>query len=267
MAGMLAGDTDGGLLLLVDLAKATDRELRTRARQLAVLLLMPVARTPGQSRTGGSARIGAVRAGGVDLDTDATIERLVETPVMGADDLRWRGWHRPSRAVVLIVDASGSVSGAPLATAVIAAAALAARLGPPDELGVVAFWSKVVVLRHIGDPSPPSDVIERLLVLRSGDTTDMAAGIRAGLAELASTNAARKDVIVVTDGLANEGGDPCEAAGTAASCGALVHVLALAGDEDSTAACRRLAEAGGGQVAPLERPSDAVGAIAALLGS
>lgn len=48
MAEMLAGDTDEGLSLLVDLAKATDRELRKRARQLAAALLVPVARTPGQ---------------------------------------------------------------------------------------------------------------------------------------------------------------------------------------------------------------------------
>ena len=265
MADMLAGDTDGGISILVDLARATDENLRKRARALAASLLVPVARTPGVSRPGGSTRIGTVRSGGVDLDIDATIEKLVETPALGPEDLQWRGWRRPSRAVVLVVDASGSVSGEPLATAIIAAAALAARLAPSDELGVVAFWSKALVLRHLGEPTPPASVIERLLVLRTGDTTDMATGIRAGLAEVATASAARKDVIVVTDGLANEGDDPCDAARAAIALGGRLHVLALPGEEDSEEACKRIADAGGGSVAVLQRPSDAVSAIRRLL--
>ena len=265
MADILAGDTEGGVSLLVDLARATDEKLRKRARELSMSLLIPISRASGVSRPGGSARIGAVRRGGVDLDIDATVEKLVETPALGPEDLQWRGWRRPSRAVVLVVDASGSVSGEPLATAIIAVAALAARLAPSDELGVVAFWSKALVLRHLGEPTPPASVIERVLVLRTGDTTDMATGIRAGLAEVATASAARKDVIVVTDGLANEGDDPCDAARAAIALGGRLHVLALPGEEDSEEACKRIADAGGGSVAVLQRPSDAVSAIRRLL--
>ena len=267
MADMLAGDTDGGVSLLVDLARATDEKLRNRARELAASLLIPVARTPGVSRPGGSARIGAVRSGGVDLDIDATVERLVESPALGPDDLQWKGWRRPSRAVVLVVDASGSVSGEPIAVAIVAAAALAGRLAPSDELGVVAFWSKALVLRHLDEPTPPASVVERLLALRNGDTTDMATGIRAGLSEFHFASAARRDVIVVTDGLANEGDDPCDAARAVIGLGGRLHVLALPGEEDSEEACKRIADAGGGTMDRLARPSDAVSAITSILAS
>lgn len=266
MAGTLAGDLDEGVSLLRDLARATDPALRARARQLAASLLIPATRTRGHSRPGGSARIGTLRKNGVDLDIDATIERMVDKNSLTEDDLRWRGWLRPGRCVVIVVDASGSVNGRPLETAVVTAAALAGRLDVGDELAVVAFWSKVLVLRHLGEISPPATVIERLLALRSGDTTDLAGGITAGLAELASGRTARKDVIVITDGMANEGGDPVLAAGSARSCGARLHVLALSGHEDSAFACERLAEAGGGLLARLERPGQAVSAVAAILG-
>lgn len=266
MAETLAGDLDEGISLLGDLARATDPALRARARQLAASLLIPATRTPGHSAPGGSARIGTVPKDGVDLDIDATLENLVDKATVTEQDLRWRGWLRPGRCVVVVVDASGSVNGRPLETAVATAAALAGRLDSRDELAVVAFWSKVLVLRHLGDASPPSGVIERLLALRSGDTTDLAGGITAGLGELAHSRATRRDVIVITDGMANQGGDPNPVAESTRAWGARLHVLALPGDDESARACERLARAGGGLLARLQRPGQAVPAVAAVLG-
>ena len=265
LAGALEDDLDEGVDLLVDLARATDPKLREKARRLAVSLLVPAARIPGPSRPGGSARIGPVRDGGVDLDLDATLDRLAEHPELRADDLRWRGWRRPGRAVVLLIDASGSVTGAPLNTAIVTAAALAARSGPSDELGVVAFWSKSIVLRHIQDPSPPGQVIDRLLALRGGDTTDLAGGLQAALSQVGAARAARRDVLVLTDGMANEGGDPLSVAAAAANLGAALHVLALSPDAESMAACGALAGAGGGRLVVLHRAADAPAAVTAVL--
>lgn len=265
LAGALEDDLGEGVSLLVDLTRATDPRLRERARRLASALVVPAARVPGFSVAGGSARLGPVREAGVDLDLDATLDRLGEHPELRAEDLRWRGWRRPGRAVVLLIDASGSVTGPPLTTAVVTAAALAARCGPQDELAVVAFWSRSIVLRHMRDPSPPSRAVDRVLLLRGGDTTDLAGGLRVALSQMCAATAGRRDVIVLTDGMANEGGDPLSVASTAAGVGAAVHVLALAPDEEALEACRALAGAGGGRLAVLRTPTDAPFAVAQML--
>jgi Mg-chelatase subunit ChlD len=265
LAGALEDDLDEGVSLLVDLVRATDPKLRDKARRLAASLLLPASRIPGPSARGGSSRIGPVRDGGVDLDVDATLDRLSEHPELRAGDLRWRGWRRPGRAVVLLVDASGSVTGPPLATAIVTAAALAARSGPMDELAVVAFWSRSVVLRHMRDPGPPARVVDRLLALRGGDTTDLAGGLTAALAQVALATAGRRDIVVLTDGMANEGGDPLSVAASAANLGASLHTMALSPDEEAKSACRELAEAGGGRFVALYRAADAPAAVARVL--
>jgi magnesium chelatase subunit D len=241
LAGLMEEDIGEGVSLLVDLSRATDPALRDATRRLAASLVIPAARVPGPSLGGGSARLATVREGGVDLDLDATFERLGEHPALRAEDLRWRGWRRPGRGVVLLVDASGSVTGPPLTTAVVTAAALAGRAGPADEVSVVAFWSRSVVLRHMRDPAPPSQVLERLLALRGGDTTDLAGGLRVALGQAALSSAARRDVIVLTDGMANA-------------------------DPDSVDACANLAAAGGGRSVTLAGAAAAPAAVAEVLG-
>lgn len=265
LAGLMEDDLDAGVSLLVDLSRATDPALRDAARRLAPSLVVPAARSGLPSRRGGTARLATTIQPGMDLDFDATFERFGEHPELRAEDLRWRAWRRPGRGVVLLVDASGSVTGAPLVTAVVTAAALAARAGPADELAVVAFWSRAVVLRHMRDPAPPASAVVRLLALRGGDTTDLAGGLKAALAQAALAGASRRDVIVLTDGLANEGSDPLAVAASASGVGASLHVLALSADPDALDACAALASAGGGRMAVLRRASDSPGAIAALL--
>lgn len=265
LAGALADDLDEGLSMLVDLSRATDARLREKALRLAAALILPAARAAGASPPGGSSRLGRVPDAGVDLDLDWTLERLAERPHLSADDLRWRGWQRPGRVVVLVVDASGSVTGSPLNAALVTAAALANRTGDRDQLGVIAFWSRAVVLRHVNDPSPPASVLTRLLALRGGDTTDLAGGIRAGLGQIAKAVPARRDLVLLTDGMANEGDDPVPAAAAAAGCGARLHVLALRPEPEARQACMELAAAGGGVMEELDRTAQAPSALARML--
>ncbi|MGH9062058.1 MAG: vWA domain-containing protein, partial [Acidimicrobiales bacterium] len=243
----------------------TDTRLRAQARAAASRLLLPMSRRAGSPHPGGSSRLTTVAEDGLDLDTDATLERLTEHPWLQVDDLRWRGWRRPSSAYVLLVDASGSVTGQPLATAVVTAAALAMRLRPGDELAVVAFWSRAVVLRDIRSLDPAGGVLDALFDLRGGDTTDLALGLRTALGQAGLARSAHRDVLVLTDGMSNEGQDPLSVAAAGGAAGARVHVLALAAEDDAVAACARLADAGGGRMASLAGPSGAPAAVAEVL--
>jgi Mg-chelatase subunit ChlD len=264
VASAFAADPDETMTLLADMARATDRRLREQARSLATRLLLAPARRGNAGGSSGAVRLATGRRLGLDLDVDATLDGLAGRPPAG-DELRWRAWQRPGRAYVLVVDASGSVAGRPLTTAVVTAAALAGRLQDRDELAAVAFWSRAVVLRPIGGTDPPARVIDALFDLRGGDTTDLAAGIRAGLAEVARATARRRDIIVLTDGLATAGDDPVAVAAGAAAQGAAVHVLALSGEAEAMSACQTLVSAGGGRVARLDRPSDAGDALHRVL--
>jgi Mg-chelatase subunit ChlD len=259
-------DLQEGVSLLLDLSRATDPALRAEARRVAATLVVPAARRAAEdSPGGGAARFGPVGGDGLDLDLDATLEALAERPRVTADDLRWRGWRRPGRAVVLLVDASGSVAGRPLETAVVTAAALVGRAGAGDQLAVVAFWSRAVVLRHLLDPAPAAQAVERLLALRGGDTTDLRRGLTAALAQAALARTSRRDVVVLTDGMANEGSDPLAVAASAAETGSAVHVLGLSDAPDAVAACIALADAGGGRFRPLPTPAQAATAVDDLL--
>jgi Mg-chelatase subunit ChlD len=265
LAGLMGDDLDAGVSLLADMARATDPQLRARARAVAGRVLLPPVRVGHEARPGGSSRLVTVPDDGLDLDIDATLAQLAETPRLRAEDLRWRGWRRPARAYVLVVDASGSVSGKPLATAVITAAAMASRLRADDELAVLAFWSRAVVLRDLRSPDLPLAVLDALFDLRGGDTTDLAGGLRAGLGQAVLARASNREMVVLTDGMADEGNDYTGVAATAGAVGTRIHVLSLGGEADGAQSCARLAEAGGGRMAVLHRPSDAPGALAQVL--
>lgn len=265
LAGALDDDPDAAVDLLAGMARATDRELRRQARAVAAELLVPVARHGSARPSPGVRRLVTAAGGGLELDLDATFSLIAERPYPDASDLRWRAWRRPGRAYVLVVDASGSVTGRPLDTAVVCAAALASRLQPTDELAAVAFWSRAVVLRAMASAEPPAKVLDALFDLRGGDTTDLAGGLAAALAQAGQARSSQRELLVLTDGMANAGNDPVAVAATASTSGASVHVLGLSEEPEAVERCRALAGAGAGRFAPLLRAGDAGRAVAEVL--
>ncbi len=261
-----AADLDDALELLVDLAKATDASIRLAARQLALRLTIRPTRGLDGDRSGTS-RLSTVDdpLAGVDLDLDATLARLDQHPRLRAEDVRVRAWRSPATAYVVLVDASGSVAGRRIATALVTTAAVAARMRPDDELAVVAFWSQAVVLRPIRSIAATTDLVGALLTLRGGGTTDLALALRTGLRQAGTARARRREVLLLTDGIATAGPDPVAVAASSAAAGARLHVLGLSDEDPSYRACTQLAGAGGGRYAELLRASDAPSAVAAVL--
>ena len=137
----LADDPDDTLTLLVAMSTATDEELRRQVRALAPRLLLDRARTGAVRRRGiGRPRAVPAHLGG-ELDLDASMDAVAaahaEQRPPGLDELVARDWGRPELAVCLVIDRSGSMSGARLATAAVTAAACLVRA--PGEHAVVAF--------------------------------------------------------------------------------------------------------------------------------
>lgn len=258
--GVLGDAPDEALALLADLTAATDPELRRLARQLAGRIVVELSqRTDVRGRGVGKMR--TIRMGDTmaDVDLDASVDAVIGIasgiPV-DRDELRVREWSKPTTALCLVVDRSGSMGGEPLATAALAAAAVASR--EPDDYSVVMFSNESVVVKSQDANRESADVVDRVLSLRGFGTTDLAGALRAARQQLGRSHATHKVVVLLSDCRAT---NTDEAAAAAAGFDDLL-VIAPATDVDEA---RAFAESVGARFATVSGPSDVPAAFAALL--
>jgi Mg-chelatase subunit ChlD len=266
VAELTARDPDAAAEVLAAAARAFDPALRAAARSLATRLSLAAPRSGTPDRRGTSRVVTRREPTGSDIDLDATLAARGAEPRWRAEHLHTRGWRSTGRAVVLLVDASGSVAGKELATAVLTASALIQRMRPGDELGVIAFWSRAVVLRPLSADARIEALVDRLCDLRGGGTTDLELALRTAAAQVSRSRASDRQVLLLSDGVATDSPDPVNAASALARVPARLQVLALSGDGEAVTSCAALAAAGGGRVAALHRPSQAPAAVRELLG-
>ena len=263
LAGLLAADPDAAAALLADLAAATDRELRAAARRLAAQVFIRLGRAGRAPRARGARRLEPSRRGEGDLDLDRTLERWPGRGPLAPGDLVTRDWAARRRAVCLLVDASGSMSGAGVAMAAVAAAAVVLAAGDKIAPGVLAFSDRVRVLQPQGTRRPPADVVGDLVGLRGHGVTDLAGALRAAAAQLAGADAGERTAVLLSDCLRTAGDDPAGALGGIDR----LHVLCPApgpGPPPGPAAAA-LARAGGGISLPVRRLADVAPALRRLL--
>lgn len=256
----LRADPSAALEMLADMTVATDERLRARARRLARTVVLDRART-GRSRARGSVRMRTVPADrGGDLDVDASLDAIAgaraarRTP--GLDELAARDWGRPDLALCLLVDASGSMSGARLAAAALTAAACAWRA--PREFAVLSFARGVSAHRALTAQLDAGVVVERLLQLRGHGVTALATALGAAAEQLAPARAQRRITILLSDCRATDDQDPVPAAT------ALDELLVLAPADDSAEASAFAARSGA-RWEPMSGAADAPAALSRLL--
>lgn len=247
---LLSADPDAAAMLLADLTRASDEQLRAAARRLAARVFVRLAAV-GQHTSRGVRRIGTGRPDNGDLDLERTIGRMSGTWPPAPDEIATRAWHARQRSVVLLVDSSGSMSGLALAMAAIAAAGVVLAGDGSLEPAVVAFSGSVTVLQRRGARRPPGDVITELMAMRGHGRTDLEAALRAAAAQFAGSVGDR-EVILLSDCLATAGGDPAAALAGIDR----LHVLMPLPSPESIAAGVSLAKAGGGFSQPVTSLSD-----------
>lgn len=220
--------------------------------RLAAAIIVQRARLSARGRRGGGRlRSARFRFQSDDLDLDRSVEDLAANPLPGHEDFWVRERATGRRAVVLMLDVSGSMRGAPLVRAALAAAS-AAVAAAQDDFATVLFWSRTLVVTSVDDPRPLVRVVGDVLAVRPEGLTDVALGLTTGLRQLERSRARERLGIVVTDGVSNHGADP---AGVARLFPRL-HVLTTATTPRRVAACRRIAASGGGECLPVAAITD-----------
>jgi len=158
----------------------------------------------------GTRRLGAGRGDG-DLDLDRTLDQLSGSWPPPPADLVTRTWQARRRALCLLIDTSGSMSGLAVAIAAVAASAVMLAAAGRHDAGVIAFSSEVSELHSPGSGRPPGELVGELVALRGHGTTDLAAALRAAARQLAGCRADERMVILLSDCLRTAGGDPAAA--------------------------------------------------------
>lgn len=262
LARLAAVEPDHALTLLAEMARATDRSLAELAAGLAARLVIDMARS-GPAASAGIGRLASVaadRADG-DIDLDRSLDVLIEASASGRvcslDELFVQRWSKPSMALALVIDRSGSMGGARLATAAVAAAACAQRA--PDDWAAIAFSDRAVVLRSLDRPRPTAGVVGDILGLRGYGTTNLAAALIAAREQLARSPARRRVTLLLSDGRPTSGADPTA---VARRCDELC-VIAPADDAVHAA---DFASSVGAACAGVAGPNDFPAALAAVLG-
>ncbi len=246
LTGAMREDPDAAVALLADLAVATDPALRTDARRLAGRLLPPLGRV-GSPRRRGTRRMVA-RAGPADgdLDIDRTLERTNGMRPREAGTLVSRQFAASPRAVCLLVDRSGSMSGHAVALAAVAAAAVVQAACDRLRCGVIAFATDAMILRDPRDEVPSERVVDDLLSLRGHGRTDLARALAAASGQLEHVPPGGRTAILMSDCLHTSGVDPRGAAAVLDG----LHVLGTSVDADSVDAGKALARRGHGRWLP-----------------
>lgn len=257
---VMRDDADEALAMLAEMTSATDPALRELARRLAGRLTMDLSRRAGPARRG-VGKLRTRRAGdeAADIDIDASIDAIIgRGTAMGVDpdELRVRDWAKPTTAMCLVVDRSGSMGGKPLATAALFAASVAAR--QPDDYSVVMFSSEPVAVKSQDVPSPTEKVVDAVLALRGHGTTDLTGALRAANVQLSRSTASRKVTVLLSDCRSTS---PDGAEEMAMSLDELF-IVAPYGDDDEA---RQFAERVGARFVAIAGPSEVPSAFARLL--
>ena len=161
--------------------------------------------------------------------------------------------EKPSLAMVLVIDKSGSMQGVPIALARQAAKAAVELLSPRDSIGVVAFDGQPFVVSEMRSASEADAVNSAIDSLAAGGGTFMYPGMLQARDMLENTSARIRHMIVLSDGRTQAADHEGLTQGLR-DAGITVSTVALGGADRQLMAT--IAELGGGRYYETDDPAN-----------
>jgi Mg-chelatase subunit ChlD len=161
---------------------------------------MEVVRTYVQDLGGGLIMLGGDQSFGLGGYYKTVLEEIL--PVRSDFE---KEKEKPSLAMVLVIDKSGSMGGQKIELAKDAAKSAVELLGPRDKIGVIAFEGETFWVCDVQPASNKGTVLDRISGIEAGGGTVMAPAMEAAYDALQNTTAKLKHVIILTDGISAPG--------------------------------------------------------------
>ncbi|HEY1968531.1 MAG TPA: VWA domain-containing protein [Pseudonocardia sp.] len=240
-------------------------DVRALAARIAARLSVPHRGRERGGTFGGAGRLASVpyRYNSDDIDLDRTLDVLTERPLPEDTDVVVRERVQVPRAVVLMIDVSGSMRGEKTRIAAATVGALAGELAgtAAAELSVVAFWKDAAIVRPMGPAPAGLRLLDDLLSIPAKGLTNVQFALTTGLAQLHLARARRRCGILLSDSVHNAGPDP---RAVAARFGEL-HVLLETDGEHDAELGGQLARLGKGRLAAIRTHRDVAPALNLML--
>ncbi|MBI4491981.1 MAG: AAA family ATPase [Chloroflexi bacterium] len=251
-------DEQAALSLLGDLwPNAPEEHLRELTRRLALRIVIKLARRNPTTNPGkGKLRSVRYHFNSDDLDLDRTLEELAGKPYPEYEDFWVRERIRARRTYVLVLDVSGSMRGAKLMHAALAAASLARNIRN-DDYAVALFWRDAAVLKGATQEKPLPRLLDEILSVHARGLTNLRLGLEVGLRELDRTASLEKIGLIFTDGMHNLGEDPLPIAARYPR----LHVIGTSLEDSRVRACQDLAARGRGKCVFINELADIPAAV------